>query len=54
MAIIDNNWSHELLQPSLTQQEKSVDVSTISKACLVCELQNHERISRESIRSIVH
>ena len=30
--------SHELLKPSVTQQEKLIVVSFISISCLVCEL----------------
>ena len=33
--------SHELLQPSVTWREKSIDASFISVSCLVCELKNH-------------
>ena len=46
--------SHELLKPSVSWQEKSIDVSFISILCLVRKLQKLEGVSSESASSIVY
>ena len=46
--------SHELLEPSVTRREKSMDVSFVSISCLVRELQNIKWVSSEHAHSVVH